>query len=416
MAPPEKPSEQCLLPQNASPELNAFREKWYRQKQETAKVLLEIFYNQKTRLPEDTAQTIEKQHSVLSELTTENDFKNFESKYSSLLCGPEGVYTIVANFQQILGQYPTVEEFLKDTSPIPLEIAKEEQKEDPLDEAGSGGATVYIPPKPKPPEEEESEKPIDPGELVPSGKTLEERFPEIARIIRRLEEISNEEFFAKNRSLIKYVEGVNWDKIEISWDKLKFWKKNKPWWKIKNPELWLVVDMAEITDEAMLYQAIVNGWSEKELYEQHRKAMHELYRECFDRGVFRSMADWGKSAWLGIVTGEPETRKPNWSIENRKIKITEKRKLFNKLTREIAKKFIDGDNYCIRWNHGNNECGEDKDDEDFNPDIIKFIHERAIPFYASVLIDEAIVEDFWEEKLEQKFKDVLASLYSSAQI
>ena len=95
--------------------------------------------------------------------------------------------------------------------------------------------------------------------------------------------------------------------------------------KIKNPELNLVVAMAEATKEAMFYKAITNGWGEKALYEEHKQAMHELYRECFDRGAFRSMADWGKSAWMDIVTGTPEFHKPVPSIENqRNIKLTEK--------------------------------------------------------------------------------------------
>ena len=149
--------------------------------------------------------------------------------------------------------------------------------------------------------------------------------------------------------------------------------------------------------------------------------MHELYRECFDRGAFRSMADWGKSAWMDIVTGTPEFHKPVPSIENqRNIKLTEKRTLFRKLTHEIANKFkglgIGDNNYCIEWDHGDDECGENEDEDKFNPDIIKFIQNRAVPFYASALIDEAIVENKSAKDLEKKFKDTLANLYYSARV
>lgn len=296
-----------------------------------------------------------------------------------------------------------------------------------LDQGDNPGETEpYYPPQPLPPEEtgedlEESEKPIDPGKHVATGKTLEERFPEVARIIHRLEEISNEEFFAKDQALIKYVEGFNWDKIEISWDNLKIWKASKPWWKIANPELRLVVDMAERMDEAMFYKAVTNGWSEKTLYEQHKKAMYELYRECFDRGYFRTFAEWGKSAWLDIFTKDTIQRPPCWNIENtRRLKVKDRDKMFKNLTNKIARKFrklgFADNGYCIKWNHGKDQCDTQEDEDKFNPDIIKFIHERAIPFYAYALIDEAIVENSWEERLERKFKDTLANLYSSAQI
>ena len=58
--------------------------------------------------------------------------------------------------------------------------------------------------------------------------------------------------------------------------------------------------------------------------------------------------------------------------------------MFRKLTHEIANKFkglgIGDNNYCIEWDHGDDECGENEDEDKFNPDIIKFIQNRAVPF------------------------------------
>lgn len=293
-----------------------------------------------------------------------------------------------------------------------------------LDEGENPGETEpYYPPQPEGTSEspEKPHEPIDPGEFKGAGMPLEQKFPKMKPIIEKMKQIAREEFWDKDQTVIGLNEDVDWWNI----GRPHLWLSGNAWWKTGNPEFPIEQKISEATMEAILYKAVCDSWDEQTLYEQYRLKMRELYSKlAANKSWIKEIADPISTTWLSIWTSNPSSSRAaeNPHLKNRKLKPSDIPSLITRLSeiealfRGTNKNLImpDVPTYCVEWDFDDDEGETYKDKDDFNSDMLEYIHETGIPFYRNYLIHRAIMENYQKSTLENDYKFTLARLYTNA--
>ncbi|GEM_PF-6697383 len=230
-------------------------------------------------------------------------------------------------------------------------------------------------------------KTIDPGPVVIDPRTgkpmekLEDRFPALKEVVKKLQDIGNEQFWNKNPQA-------------LSGDHLAEFIK-----------------MAEKMPESMLYQAIVENWSEETLYKKYEQVMGDLYTRTASRPWMAEAWGQAKRGWHAAFKsenlGEPGM---NLAIEGkRKISLRERPKVIAKMLK-LETELLNGDDVCLEWD---GECDDWEDRDDVDEERLEFIQDEMIAFYRNWFLNKGILEDRTADDVTWAYAKALADFVNS---